>query len=46
MSRKLQLAQLAESETVARRELFKAREANLKLASKLTKMEAAAYSRR
>lgn len=46
MTRKLELAQLAEREVIARRELHKAREANLKLASKLTKMEAQALSRR
>lgn len=46
VSRKLQLAQLAESEMIARRELYKAKESGLKLASKLTKMEAAVYAKR
>lgn len=40
------LAQLSESETIARRELYKAKEAGLKLAARLTKMEAASYGRR
>lgn len=46
VARKLELAVLSEREVIARRELYKAKEANLKLASKLTKMEAAVYSRR
>jgi hypothetical protein len=46
VGRKLELAQLAEREVIARRELYKAKEANLRLASKLTKMEAAVYTAR
>jgi len=46
VGRKLELAQLSEREVIARRELYKAKEMNLKLASKLTKMEAAVYARR
>lgn len=46
VTRKLELAQLSETEVIARRELYKAKELNMKLASKLTKMEAHVYSRR
>jgi hypothetical protein len=41
---KLQLAQACEAEVVRKRELYKARETNLKLASKMTKLEALCYS--
>lgn len=43
---KLELAQLSEKHVVTRRDLFKAKEANLKLASKMTKFEALFYSQR
>jgi hypothetical protein len=46
VSRKLELALLSEREVIARRELFKAKEANLRLASRLTRMEASLYARR
>jgi hypothetical protein len=39
---KLELAQLGEREVVMRRELYKAREANLRLAAKMAKLEATA----
>jgi hypothetical protein len=41
---KLELAQLSEGEVIRRRELHKARETNLKLASRMTKFETLVYA--
>lgn len=43
MSAKLELAQLSEREVIRRRELYKAKETNMKLASKMTKLETLVY---
>lgn len=40
---KLELAQCSEREIVSRRELYKAKETNMKLASKMTKLETLVY---
>jgi hypothetical protein len=39
VSTKLELAQRSEREVVGRRELYKAKETNMKLASKMTRLE-------
>lgn len=43
---KLQLAQSSEREVVGRRELYKARETNMRLASKMTKLETLVYAKK
>ncbi len=40
---KLELAQLGEQHVITRRELYKSKEANMKLASKMTKLEMLLY---
>lgn len=43
---KLELAQCSEREVIGRRELYKAKETNMKLASKMTKLETLVYNRK
>jgi hypothetical protein len=43
---KLELAQAGEREVIGRRELYKAKESNMKLASKMTKLETLLYSKK
>lgn len=43
VSAKLQLAQVSEREVISKRELYKAKETNMKLASKMTKLETLVY---
>ncbi|WIA29047.1 hypothetical protein OEZ86_011560 [Tetradesmus obliquus] len=45
IARKLALAQCAEREVVGRRELYKAKETNMKLASKMTRLEVQMYKK-
>jgi hypothetical protein len=42
---KLELAQSSEREVVGRRELYKAKETNMKLASKMTRLEVQMYKK-
>ena len=42
---KLELAQLSEREIIGRRELYKAKATNMKLASKMTKLETLLYTK-
>lgn len=44
VQRKLELAQISEREVIGRRELYKAKETNMKLASKMTKLETLLYA--
>lgn len=44
ISLKLELALCCEREVIGRHELYKSRETNLKLASKMTKLEVNAYA--
>jgi len=46
VQRKLELAQLSEREIICRRELHKAKETNMRLASKMTKLELQLYESR
>ena len=43
---KLELAQLSERELICKRELYKAKETNMKIASKMTKLETMLYSKK
>jgi hypothetical protein len=45
VSTKLELAQCSEREVVGRRELYKAKETNMKLASKMTRLEVQMYKK-
>lgn len=45
IARKLELAELSERELVMKQELFKAKETNMKLAAKMTTLEALVYSK-
>jgi hypothetical protein len=42
---KMELAQCSEREVVGRRELYKAKETNMKLASKMTRLEVQMYKK-